>query len=241
MAGADPIVNKIRDLQSRQITVRTGTTLSGTNRVSGVVSVSLDNDPAGTPVSAVSTAGLLQIGARVVMLAYPPTGLVVIGQIGGVPNLQVYESHDFTNQASFSSVTASLGSPTVGFVFTAPASGSILLDISTTVDVNGPPASGTAQGARARCFGQVRLGAVVGSGSLFWDGDSDKGPLIVFENQRTTGSTQAARGALASGDAPVVGLTPNQVYNASFWYRLETAATGSFIIDTRRITGLLVA
>lgn len=228
----DPLIKKVQAVQSSVPVIRTGTCLSAANRISGVVTVSLDNDPSQTPVSAISVAGLLQIGARVACIAYPTQGLLVIGQIGGVPNLQILEDRSFVNQVSYSSNVMTLGSPIVGFSFSAPTSGMIVLDVSTTIDVS-------TLGCRARLFAQVRTGPVVGSGTLFWDGDGDQGPLIILENQKTGGA--AARGALSSGDSPVTGMTPNQIYNVSVGYRIETAATGSMAVNTRRVTGLLVA
>lgn len=239
----DQIAKALQAQDATTIDVRTGTALSGTNRTTGVITVALDNDPGGTPVSAICVAGLVPTGARVFMLAYPPRGLAVIGQIGGVPGLQFAESHDFTNQASYTLAAATLGTPAVGFVFTAPASGSVLLDVSVFMDVAGMNTV-TTIGARGRVFGQVREGATIGAGTLTWDGDGDNGPLVVFENQKAGGATPGtvARVGMASGDAPVVGLIPNKVYNASMWYRLETAAAGfSMGVNSRRITALLVA
>lgn len=239
----DQIARALQAQASTTINVRTGTALSGTNRATGVVTVQLDNDPNGTPVSAISVAGLVQIGARVLMLAYPPRGLVVLGQIGGTPNLQYLENHDPTDQAVYTSATATLGSPTVGFVFTAPATGSILLEVAPSMDVAGMNTV-TSIGAKARVFAQVRAGNVIGAGTLVWDGDGDKGPLVVFENQKSgatlPGTTSGV--SVGSGQTPVVGLTPNQVYNASMWHRMDVAfGSNSVFVTSRRITGLLVA
>lgn len=235
------IAKAIAKAKDGTIVVRTGACLSGTQRSSGVVTVALDNDPASTPVSAISVAGPVQVGARVALLAYPPRGLLVLGQIGGLPALQFLESHDYTDQTTYTSATATLGSPTVGFTFTAPASGSILLEVSPVFELAGTN-NGTVLGARGHIFAQVRTGNVIGSGTLFQDGDADKGPLVLAENQKINAAATVAAFGMGSGYSPVVGLTPNQTYNASFWYRLETAvATYSIFVTSRRITGLLLA
>lgn len=227
------------------VNVRTGVARSDADRVTGVISVALDNDPSGGPVSAVSVAGLVTAGARVLMLAYPPRGLVVIGQIGGTPDLQFLESHDYTNQAPYTSATATLGAITVGFAFVAPASGQILLEVSPSMDLTGMNTT-TNIGARGRVFAQVRAGDVLGAGTLIWDGDGDQGPLVIFENQKAGGTVPGtvARAVLSSGDAPVSGLTPGLTYNASLWYRLENSnipAAFSLSINSRRLTGLLIS
>lgn len=239
------IAGAIRDVAAATINVRTGTALSDADRATGVISVSLDNDPSGTPVSAVSVAGLIKAGARVLMLAYPPRGLVVIGQIGGVPDLQFLESHDFTNLTPYTSASATMGLPVVGFSFVAPDSGTILLEVSPAMDVAGMNTT-TNIGARARVFAQVRSDGVVGSGTLVWDGDGDRGPLVIFENQKAGGTLPGtvARAAVSSGNAPVSGLTPGLTYNASLWFRLENAnipASFSVGINSRRLTGLLIS
>lgn len=236
------IAKALQTQAATTIDVRTGTTLSGTNSDTGVVTVTLDNDPLSRPVSAISVAGVVQIGSRILMLAYPPRGLVVLGQIGGTPGLQYLEGHDYTDQATQTTTTAVLGTPAVGFTFKAPTSGEILLEVSSVFDTAGMNIA-TTIGARARIFGQVRTGATIGAGTLIWNGDGDQGPLILFENQKAGGGTPGtvASASMSSGNAPVVGLSPNQVYNASLWYRLETAAAGlSLFVSSRRITGLLV-
>lgn len=236
----DQIAKALQTQASTTINIRTGTCLSGTNRATGVVTVALDNDPKSTPVSAISVAGLVQIGARVAMLAYPPRGLLVVGQIGGLPALQFMESHDYTDQATYTSATATLGSPTVGFTFVAPTSGSILLEVSPVFELAGTNA-GAVLGARGHIFAQVRTGNVIGSGALFQDGDGDKGPLVLAENQKIAAAATVTAFGMGSGYSPVVGLTPNQTYNASMWYRLEAAAaTYSIFVTSRRLTGLLV-
>lgn len=233
------IAKAIQNVQDQAIAVRTGTALSGTDRVSGVITVQLDNDPAGTPVSAVSVGGLIQLGARVMMLAYPPRGLVVIGQIGGTPNLQVMSSVSYANQASYTSNVPTLGASNVGFTFVAPLSGSVLLEVAPSIDVLG-------LGARGRVFARVYTGSAVGVGitppvgaTLIWEGDGDQGPLVVGQNQV---GAAAARYIMGSGQCPVTGLTPNQTYSASLWYRLEFTGAGLAVnVNSRRLTGLLVA
>lgn len=80
----EQIAKAIQAQAATTIVVRTGTALSGINRTTGAITVALDNDPNGKPVSAISVAtGLIQPGDRVFMLAYPPRGLVVIGKPGG--------------------------------------------------------------------------------------------------------------------------------------------------------------
>lgn len=242
------IAKALQTQASTTINVRTGVARSDADRVTGVISVALDNDPAATAVSAVSVAGLVKAGARVLMLAYPPRGLVVIGQIGGVPNLQFLESHDYTNLATYALATATLGATTVGFTFTAPDSGSVLLEVSPSMDLTGMN-TGTGIGARARVFARVYVGTTIGQGTvaepgIFWDGDGDRGPLVIFENQKSAGAVPGtvARAAMSSGDAPVTGLVPGKVYNASLWYRLENTGVGFTVaINSRRLTGLLIS
>lgn len=239
---ATQLINAIQGVGDQTIVIRSGTTLSGTNSLSGLVSVALDNDPTSTPVSATSVSGSLQIGARVAMLAYPPRGLIILGQIGGAPALQTLQNQDFSNQALQSTITAVTGSPIVGFAFKAPASGSILLEVSTLMDVSGMNTTSNV-GPKARVFAQVRAGSTVGSGTLVWNGDTGAGPLILFEGQKPTGTVTSA--GLSSGQAQVTGLTPNQSYNASYWYRLDALNGGagpvfSMFLTSRRLTGLLV-
>jgi hypothetical protein len=226
------IAKSIQGVADNTVVIRTGTALSGTNRTTGVITVALDNDPSGVPISAISVAGLVQIGARVVMLAYPPRGLVVLGQIGGVPNLQTMVNVEPTNQPSYTLATLTAGTPVNGFVFTAPTSGQILLEVSPYLNVTG-------FGGRARVAGLIKTGNVIGSGTTVWNGDGDQGPLCLFENQDSTGATRWT--SSSSGMTLVTGLIPNQVYNATSYYRLETAGAFSMVIHSRRITGLLVA
>jgi hypothetical protein len=239
---ATQLINAIQSNSDKDIVIRTGTTVSGTSLHGGTVAVALDNDPSGTPVTAISVAGALQLGVRVACLAYPPRGLLVLGQIGGAPSLQTLQSQDFSNQSLQSTVTAVTGSPIVGFSFTAPASGSILLEVSTLMDVSGMNTTSNV-GPKARVFAQVRTGSTVGSGTLVWNGDTGSGPLILFEGQKPTGTVTSA--GLSSGQAQVTGLTPNQTYNASYWYRLDALNGGagpvfSMFLTSRRLTGLLL-
>lgn len=245
---SNPTIKAIQKIAGESVYVRTGVCLSGSLRSTGVVTVSLDNDPAGTPVSAVTVNGPLQIGQRVALLAYPPRGLIVLGPIGGLPGLSFLEKHDSTAQPTYVSAVATLGSPLVGFTFVAPASGTILLEVSTAMDVAGMRTT-TNVGGKGRVFARVYSGPTIGSGtatepSPFWDGDVVGAPLIIFENQKTAGAVPGTTASTAggSGQSPVTGLTPNKTYNVSLWYRLDNTTDPSYsmFVYNRRVTGLLV-
>lgn len=83
MAAGDvnPYTKAIQGVKASVPVVRTGTCQSSANPVTGAVTVSLDNDPQNTPVTAISAADLLGVGVRVVLLAYPPQGLLVVGRL----------------------------------------------------------------------------------------------------------------------------------------------------------------
>lgn len=72
------ITNKIKTVASDIVTVRTGTVVSNYAAMSSTV-VTLDNDPDQTQVQALALGGPLPSGTRVMMIAYPPRGLAIVG------------------------------------------------------------------------------------------------------------------------------------------------------------------
>lgn len=80
--GLSLVAGKIKEVASDIITVRTGTVVSDSSSVTQTM-VILDNDPDSATVQTLSLVGPLPADTRVMMLAYPPRGLVVIGTFDG--------------------------------------------------------------------------------------------------------------------------------------------------------------
>lgn len=78
LPGLSIVAGKLRDLASDIVTVRTGTVVSNFAPMSQTL-VTLDNDPESATVQSLALNGPLGAGARVMCIAYPPRGLVIIG------------------------------------------------------------------------------------------------------------------------------------------------------------------
>lgn len=83
-SGLRVITNKIKTVASDIVTVRTGTVASNYAAMSATI-VTLDNDPDQTQVQALALGGPLPSGTRVMMIAYPPRGLAIIGTLTSPP------------------------------------------------------------------------------------------------------------------------------------------------------------
>lgn len=77
-SGISLIGAKIAQVASEIVTVRTGTVVSDYASMTQTM-VTLDNDPDQSTVQALALNGPLPSGARVMMVAYPPRGLAIIG------------------------------------------------------------------------------------------------------------------------------------------------------------------
>lgn len=88
MAGINswlkPVTGKLKELASDIVTVRTGTVISDFAAMTSTIVV-LDNDPDGAQVQALALSGPLPTQTRVMMVAYPPRGLAIVGTMAAVP------------------------------------------------------------------------------------------------------------------------------------------------------------
>lgn len=113
--------------------IRTGVTLSTAS--GGNISVALDNDPTGTSVTAISTGyNAIQVGTRVLLVAYPTRGLAVLGVIGSPPN-PLTASNQF-QAAAYNLVTStsySTNANMAGFPFAYPPSGRVMVYIRSAI------------------------------------------------------------------------------------------------------------
>jgi hypothetical protein len=75
-----PVTGRLKELASDIVTVRTGTVISDNAAMTQTV-VTLDNDPDSAQVQALCLNGPLPEQTRVMLLAYPPRGLVVVGTL----------------------------------------------------------------------------------------------------------------------------------------------------------------
>lgn len=82
-SGLRLVAGKLKDLASDIVTVRTGTVVSDYESMSQTL-VTLDNDPEQASVQAMALNGALPSGARVLLIAYPPRGLVIVGTMAQV-------------------------------------------------------------------------------------------------------------------------------------------------------------
>lgn len=111
MAGINswlgPVTGKLKEIASDIITVRTGTVISD-NAVLTQTIVTLDNDPDSTQVQSLSLTGPLPAQTRVMMLAYPPRGLVIIGSMSDPlpPLVSGAAEFVFTGNGSFTAAQA---------------------------------------------------------------------------------------------------------------------------------------
>lgn len=131
---ATQLINAIQGNADQDVNIRTGVTLS-TSSGNGTISVALDNDPTQTPVTALATGyNAIQIGTRVLMVAYPPRGLAIVGVIGNPPN-PLTASNQF-QAAAYNLVTStsySTNSNMAGFPFTYPPSGRVMVYIRSAI------------------------------------------------------------------------------------------------------------
>lgn len=81
-SGLRVVTSKINEVASDIVTVRTGTVISDNAAITATI-VTLDNDPSATAVQALCLSGPLPAQTRVMMLAYPDRGLVIIGPFSG--------------------------------------------------------------------------------------------------------------------------------------------------------------
>ena len=77
-SGLRVVTGKLRDLASDIVTVRTGTVVSDYASMTSTL-VTLDNDGDAAQVQALCLTQPLPMNTRVMMVAYPPRGLVIIG------------------------------------------------------------------------------------------------------------------------------------------------------------------
>lgn len=175
--------------------------------------IGLDTAP-DVPVSARSIAGRLPAGLRVAVLLYPPRGILVLGALDArTDNLPTWR-FDPTLIAGITSATPTLGAPVVGTSFIAPPSGVVTYSISADIEI-----TVSAGGGYLIVYGEMRTGAVIGSGTVVSSGNA-----AFFEPRRLIGSV-VARSQAGSANFPVSGLTAGNTYNISVWH-YQTAGTG---------------
>lgn len=123
------IAKRITSVASDIVTVRTATVVSDGAAPKDTL-VALDNDPAQTPINALGLNFSLDKGTRVVCLAYPPRGLIVLGAIADASGGSVSEITllcEDTDQEmiidceSIQTLTAAIGST----LFLNPAGGTV--------------------------------------------------------------------------------------------------------------------
>jgi hypothetical protein len=192
---ATQLINAIQNNADQDVVIRTGVTLSASSG-SGTISVALDNDPSQTPCTAISTGyNAIQVGTRVLLVAYPTRGLAVIGVIGNPPN-PLTASNQFQS-ASYNLVTStsySTNSNMAGFPFSYPPSGRVMVYIRSSIQWT----SGTLAVGDGVCFSfNIRDSIVTGAVQL---ATSDDRALICrlyagASGAGPSGATAAALGA----------------------------------------------
>lgn len=131
---------------------------------------------------------------------------------------------------TITNTTAANGTPVCGTTFVAPRSGTILLQVQG--DLECP----TAANAGLILTGVVRTGAVVGSGTIVYQGDTiGAARLVVIDTSGVAGDR--VRLVMGSVFATVTGLTAGNTYNISTQHYV-TGGTG--IIRHRGLFALLV-
>lgn len=122
----DAYARAIRATQDSVPVIRTGTVVTN-YAIPTETLVTLDNDPASTPVRAVSMAGVeLRSGQRVGLISYPPRGLAIIGLLDGRDPRNMRPRDSEAGNAGFSTVSAAfvpLGALTTDVTIPYPASG----------------------------------------------------------------------------------------------------------------------
>lgn len=123
---------------------------------------------------------------------------------------------DATDQLNITSSTAAPGSPVCGVVFTAPASGRVRVHINGVPRIVSPATGATYLGA------VVRAGAVIGSGTLVFDGlGAEPGCRILVQGY--VGYLQAAASTL------VEGLTAGAQYNVRAEHLVGVGTQGQIL------------
>jgi hypothetical protein len=101
------IRDAINGVAKKLVTVRTGTVVS--NLVAtDKTQVILDNDPTGAVVQALNLAGPLAKDTRVVCIAYPLRGLVVVGPLDATKSLATLTSNVATNTSNVATNTSGI-------------------------------------------------------------------------------------------------------------------------------------
>lgn len=178
--------------------------------------------------SHLASAGGGCISPSVAALAYVPlkfTGMVVY-----VNDVKMYKTYDgatwgtlavnltpYVGEQSSStsqvvnSTTYSAGSPVVGFAFTAPPSGKILVAAGGYLSMGN-------NGGEARLGFEIRTGAVVGSGTVIWAASYQRG--IVAGAAVNSGASARGAGSWVS----VLGsLTALSSYNIRLMHAVDSA------------------
>jgi len=173
-SGLSLVAGRLKEIASDIVTVRTGTVVSDYAPMSQTLVV-LDNDPDSTTVSALALNGPLQSGARVMMIAYPPRGLVVVGTMDTAevaPLIRVYTPG-----------TSVLENPGGQYRY---------------VEIEGVGGGGAGGGSGTSAAGNASIGA--GGGAAMWGKsifrvDQISWPLQIVPGAPGTGAANAAGGS----------------------------------------------
>lgn len=114
---------------------------------------------------------------------------------------------------TISNTAASPGPPNVGLVFLGSGSGRVRLHVSAGIRIT-TPATGQAYLAV-----QVRTGAVIGSGTLVYDGNAEPGVRCFWSPGAANGFAQLHASGLVDG------LTPGAQYNGQLIHFVQSGTT----------------
>jgi hypothetical protein len=195
------LAKAVQAAKADDVTVRTGTLTTG-GADSTSVFVALDNDPSATPVAAIPLTTSASVGDRVVLLAYPPRGLLVLGRLDSSD--AVLRARNVFVSGSWNLVTSTSYGTNVqmpGFTFPYPPSGTGIVYIRSSIQWTG----GALASGDGVCFSfNVRDNTAdnVGSPGTIRTASSDDRALIcrLFAgagagNTATSSSPQPANGA----------------------------------------------
>lgn len=133
------------------------------------------------------------------------------------------ESEDNTALTGITSLTAIAGSPQVGHTFVAPPSGAVM------VNVSGYIACASAASQVILSF-EMRAGGTVGSGTVFYAANPDRGLRIGRSASDELTATRRNR---------VFGLTPGSTYNVRTMHWMGTGTGGQVLFRNILVEPLL--
>lgn len=248
MAGINswlkPVTGKLKELASDIVTVRTGTVISDFAAMTSTIVV-LDNDPDGAQVQALALSGPLPTQTRVMMLAYPARGLVIVGSMAAVPPM-ISGAAPFTYYGGTDSFTATQAAPFRSLLFRVGAGGGAGGGAPATTASNSSGGGGGGGGGYAERLIDVSacvfpLAITVGAGGTAASGGTggNGAPSTIIDNNGAGTTLLAATagtggGTLANGNA--LGTPSGAGVGGSFSTGAQTGGVGQAGFRSLRFT-----